>query len=184
MLILTLFIQTYSLKKYDTLNFMFPFFFRFLKRRRRNKRIKVSSTLESQLQGNSYKLKHNHMKVHKKISNVKRCESCSYETKSKKTMEQHVASHKILQGKKLKCQYCSYETPYPSRLNRHVDSHERINAMCDFMKFEIQQYEAPKLKCQYCSYETPYASRLKRHIDSHKRTIALCDFMKMSCEKK
>merc|ERR1719186_2545999 len=124
------------------------------------------------------------------------CDICSFQTKMKKRLQQHILSIH-LEKSSLKCIICAKQFSCKRSLKRHTQScnEEKIKRrktirecdQCEYssawssnvkrhkelthinIKLKVPPYS--KTKCDYCDYSSKYPSNVKKHIDICSQTI-------------
>lgn len=109
-----------------------------------------------------------------------KCDLCTYQTKSKYSVQAHFKDIHSPETVILNCHHCSYQTRRKGDLGRHIRINHNPDAViykCDHCKFQTKEMcklrdhsktvhspDAEIYECVYCKYQTKWKQTLKGHI--------------------
>ena len=97
---------------------------------------------------------------HSNTSQVKKCESCNFETILPEMMTVHIGNDHT--EKLEKCSYCEFRAEDEEKINVHVmNKHDECN----------------NYPCEECVFKTTSAKELMKHIEgNHKQASLVCSY--------
>lgn len=155
--------------------------YNFSKHRKTHKPIRYCEQCDYQT--TDYKLLKGHIKNYHDATNLY-CYNCSFNTRFKLRLVQHMKIHIRSEKPTYKCKYCSFSTIDRVFFRRHLSNHEGCDEsgmhnceLCDFRtkykSFLIRHQRSHDrknrpLQCSVCSHSTRSKSKLEKHMLSHK----------------